>query len=266
MSDDRENYYINIDDEGGGVANFVKNNTNNTGTPTNNNNNIRKVPSPSPSSNNANNDRNFSPMNLSVPHGHLEDNNGYAQLNLESPSESSKSWNYGSPPQQQQQEEENLSIKSCDSSSSVTKYVYIYTLCAAINSCNLGFDIGVNTEASLLLKDSMNLSDFQIEIFMGSLDLFAMVGALCSHYISDKYGRRRAFALAAIDFIIGVSIMSLSQDFHTLMIGRLFVGLGIGFGLALDPLYIAEISPAAHRGRLVTWSEISLNIGKSFLT
>lgn len=257
MSDDRENYYINIDDEGGGVANFVKNNTNNTGTPT-------KVPSPSPSSNNANNNRNFSPMNLSVPHGHLEDNNGYAQLNLESPSESSKSWNYGSP--QQQQQEENLSIKSCDSSSSVTKYVYIYTLCAAINSCNLGFDIGVNTEASLLLKDSMNLSDFQIEIFMGSLDLFAMVGALCSHYISDKYGRRRAFALAAIDFIIGVSIMSLSQDFHTLMIGRLFVGLGIGFGLALDPLYIAEISPAAHRGRLVTWSEISLNIGKSFLT
>lgn len=35
----------------------------------------------------------------------------------------------------------------------------------------------------------------------------------------------------------------------------------LGFGLAIDPLYISEISPAAHRGRLVTWSEIALNVG-----
>merc|ERR1712157_611567 len=36
---------------------------------------------------------------------------------------------------------------------------------------------------------------------------------------------------------------------------------GVGFGMALDPMYIAEISPAAHRGRLVTWCEIAMNIG-----
>ena len=39
------------------------------------------------------------------------------------------------------------------------------------------------------------------------------------------------------------------------------VGLGVGFGLAIDPVYISEISTAAHRGQLVTWSEIALNIG-----
>jgi len=31
--------------------------------------------------------------------------------------------------------------------------------------------------------------------------------------------------------------------------------------LAIDPLYIAEISPAAHRGQLVTWSEMAINVG-----
>jgi len=45
------------------------------------------------------------------------------------------------------------------------------------------------------------------------------------------------------------------------MIGRIFVGIGIGVGLAIDPIYISEISPASHRGSLVTWSEISTNIG-----
>ena len=48
------------------------------------------------------------------------------------------------------------------------------------------------------------------------------------------------------------------------MVGRVFVGIGVGSGLAIDPVYIAEISPAAHRGRLVTWSEIALNVGIVF--
>jgi len=37
--------------------------------------------------------------------------------------------------------------------------------------------------------------------------------------------------------------------------------LGVGFGLAVDPVYISEISQAAHRGQLVTWSEIATNVG-----
>jgi len=52
--------------------------------------------------------------------------------------------------------------------------------------------------------------------------------------------------------------MSASSSFSALMVGRLFVGLGVGVGLAIDPLYIAEMTPAKHRGELVTWSEIAI--------
>ena len=45
------------------------------------------------------------------------------------------------------------------------------------------------------------------------------------------------------------------------MLGRVLIGLGCGFGFAVDPVYIAEISPPHARGRLVTWSEIGTNIG-----
>jgi MFS family permease len=69
------------------------------------------------------------------------------------------------------------------------------------------------------------------------------------------------FLIAAISFIVGVSIMAPAQSFPTLMIGRFFVGMGVGVGLAIDPLYIAEVSPASRRGELVCWSEIAINVG-----
>lgn len=58
----------------------------------------------------------------------------------------------------------------------ITRATKLYAFCAALNSCNLGYDIGVNTGAGILIQESMNLSDLQLEIFMGSLNLFAMVG------------------------------------------------------------------------------------------
>lgn len=70
--------------------------------------------------------------------------------------------------------------------------------------------------------------------------------------------------IAAVSFIIGVVIQATALNYATLMVGRAFVGIGVGSGLAIDPVYIAEISPAAHRGRLVTWSEIALNVGIVF--
>eukprot|EP00970_Alexandrium_tamarense_P008287 scaffold1591_cov208-Alexandrium_tamarense.AAC.6 len=118
----------------------------------------------------------------------------------------------------------------------------------ALNSCNLGYDIGVNTGAGKLVQDSLNLSNFQLEMFMGSLNLFAMVGALSSNWISDKLGRRWAFRVAAIGFIFGMVVQSGAGGYGSLMFGRAFVGLGVGFGLAVDPVYISEISQAAHRG------------------
>ena len=132
-----------------------------------------------------------------------------------------------------------------------------------MNSINLGFDIGVNTDVgpSLLKSDLMQRNENKLSLFNGSLNLWAIGGAFLASLLADQLGRRKSFAVASVGFIIGVLCMASAQSFTVLMLGRVVVGLGCGFGFAVDPVYISEISPPHARGRLVTWSEIGTNIG-----
>ena len=132
-----------------------------------------------------------------------------------------------------------------------------------MNSINLGFDIGVNTDVgpSLLKSELLQHSKDKLSLFMGSLNLWAIGGAFVASLLADQLGRRKSFAVASVGFIVGVASMASAQSFTQLMLGRVMVGLGVGFGFAVDPVYISEISPPHARGRLVTWSEIGTNIG-----
>jgi len=55
----------------------------------------------------------------------------------------------------------------------ITRSTYIYAFCAAVNSCNLGYDIGVSTEAGKLVQQDFGLSRIEREIFVGSINFWA---------------------------------------------------------------------------------------------
>lgn len=139
--------------------------------------------------------------------------------------------------------------------------VRLYSLCAAVNSLNLGYDIGVSTNLGPLIQEDFGLTDVQRELLIGSLNFFAMFGALISYWFSDRYGRRTTFLIASFGFLNGLVIMALAQTYEQIFAGRMLVGLGVGVGFAIDPLYISEISPAKYRGQLVNYSEIGVNTG-----
>ena len=54
--------------------------------------------------------------------------------------------------------------------------VYVFAGCAALNSCNLGFDIGVSSDVGLEVQEVMGLSEVETEVFMGSINIFAIFG------------------------------------------------------------------------------------------
>ena len=128
-----------------------------------------------------------------------------------------------------------------------------------MNSCNLGYDIGITSDVTPLLSQS--LSSAQLSIFVGSINLFSLFGALISPFVSDRYGRRKTFLYSGFIFLSGCLLQAVSGSFVTLILGRMVLGIGIGLGLAIDPIYISEVSPKELRGQLVTCSEISINIG-----
>ncbi|KAJ1454340.1 general substrate transporter [Pelagophyceae sp. CCMP2097] len=140
-------------------------------------------------------------------------------------------------------------------------YVYFLAFIASLNSINLGYDMGVMSGAALYINESLELSEVQLELLVGSLNFWAIGGAFAAHYVNDRFGRRRTFTVSCLIFVTGNFCMALAPSYALLMFGRAITGVGVGVGLSVDPVYIAEVAPKEHRGALVNWSEISITIG-----
>ena len=141
------------------------------------------------------------------------------------------------------------------------KAVLIVAGIAALNSANLGYDIGVMAGAALRVQDDWSLSDVKVEVLVGILNACAIAGAAVAHYVVDRLGRRRTFTVSSDVFIVGVLGMACSINYPMLLAFRVITDLGVGVGLSVDPVYIAEVAPPHARGALVSWSEIAINVG-----
>lgn len=96
---------------------------------------------------------------------------------------------------------------------------------------------------------------------MSSALIGCLVGAMLSGYLSDRYGRKIPLIVAAALFTISAIGTGAVDQFTTFIIYRLIGGIGIGLASAISPMYIAEISPASMRGRLVSINQLTIVIG-----
>ncbi|GMH12077.1 hypothetical protein Nepgr_013918 [Nepenthes gracilis] len=141
------------------------------------------------------------------------------------------------------------------------KYVLACAFFASLNSVLLGYDVGVMSGAIIFIQQDLKITEVQEEVLVGCLSIASLFGSLAGGRASDAIGRKWTMALAAVIFQTGAITMTLSPSFRMLMAGRLLAGVGIGFGVMIAPVYIAEISPAVRRGSLTSFPEIFINIG-----
>lgn len=146
-------------------------------------------------------------------------------------------------------------------SSSTRKYVFACAVFASLNNVLLGYDVGVMSGAIIFIQEDLKITEFQEEILVGILSVISLLGSLGGGRASDAFGRKWTMGIAAIVFQIGALIMTLAPTFQVLMIGRLLAGIGIGFGVMIAPVYIAEISPTISRGSFTSFPEIFINLG-----
>lgn len=122
-------------------------------------------------------------------------------------------------------------------------------------------DVGVMSGAILFIQEDLKITEVQEEVFVGILSIISLLGSLAGGKTSDAIGRKWTIAFAAVVFQSGAGIMALASSFTVLMMGRLLAGIGIGFGVMITPVYIAEIAPTVSRGSLTSFPEIFTNLG-----
>lgn len=96
---------------------------------------------------------------------------------------------------------------------------------------------------------------------MSSALIGCLFGAMLSGYLTDRFGRKTPLIMAAALFTISAIGTGAVNQFTPFIIFRLVGGLGIGLASAISPMYIAEISPAKMRGRLVSINQLTIVIG-----
>ena len=146
----------------------------------------------------------------------------------------------------------------------ITKsFVFIVAAVAALNNCNLGYDMGIVSGVGPILQkqSEFQVSDVQLEIWIGALDISSLIGAFSSNYLADRFGRKGCMALSEVLFIVSVLGMACAQNYAALIAFRCLCGVAVGLGLTIGPLYIGEIAPCHLRGKLISWSEFATNIG-----
>jgi MFS transporter, SP family, arabinose:H+ symporter len=135
------------------------------------------------------------------------------------------------------------------------------TVVAAIGGLLFGFDTAVIAGATKALTGLFQLSPAFLGLTVAVALWGTIVGAMLAGIPGDKYGRRDSLRGLAVLFFVSALGCALAWDWLSLVIFRFVAGLAIGGSSVLGPMYIAEISPAKWRGRLVGFFQFNIVFG-----
>jgi len=143
------------------------------------------------------------------------------------------------------------------------KFILGITLVSAMGGLLFGYDWVVIGGAKPFYERFFELtgSPYLQGWAMSSALIGCLFGALLSGYFSDRYGRKLPLIMAAALFTIAAIGTGSVNQFTPFILFRLIGGIGIGLASAISPMYIAEISPAPMRGRLVSINQLTIVIG-----
>lgn len=139
----------------------------------------------------------------------------------------------------------------------------IYFL-AALEGMVYGYDTGVVAGALLFLKKDMGLTPAMQGLVVSALLFGSIVAAPITGFFSDRLGARKLIALAGVLFFIGSAGCALAPNVALLIGFRFILGVAVGVGTVQVPVYLAELSPAASRGRLTSLYQLMVATGILF--
>ena len=141
-------------------------------------------------------------------------------------------------------------------------YIWMISLVAALGGLLFGYDWVVIGGAKPFFERYFHLVDAAASGWANSCALLGcLVGALLAGALSDRFGRKRLLICSALLFAVTSLGNALATQFSIFVGWRMLGGVAIGLASNLSPMYIAEVAPAALRGRLVAINQLTIVLG-----
>eukprot|EP01018_Ginkgo_biloba_P001836 Gb_01325 [translate_table: standard] len=163
----------------------------------------------------------------------------------------------------------------------VTVYVVLACVVAATGGSLFGYDLGVSggvTSMDDFLKkffpnvyrrkthhlhetDYCKYNNQLLTLFTSSLYLAGLVSTYGASFVTRNFGRRSSILVGGSSFLVGAALNAGAENMAMLIIGRLLLGVGVGFGNQAVPLYLSEMAPAKIRGAMNLMFQLATCIG-----
>jgi sugar porter (SP) family MFS transporter len=134
-------------------------------------------------------------------------------------------------------------------------------IAAAVGGFLFGFDSSVINGAVDAIEGQFSLSAAVTGFVVAVALLGCALGAWAGGRLADRWGRTRVMVLGAVLFFVSSILSAVAFSALDLAIWRFLAGVGIGIASVIAPAYIAEIAPAALRGRMGSLQQLAITVG-----
>ncbi|XP_010667118.2 sugar transport protein 10 [Beta vulgaris subsp. vulgaris] len=163
----------------------------------------------------------------------------------------------------------------------ITVFVLFTCMVGATGGLIFGYDIGISggvTSMDIFLKRFFpsvyhkeskagagnaycKFDSHLLQLFTSSLYLAALVASFFASWVTRVYGRKMSMFFGGLTFLVGSLLNGFAQNVAMLIIGRVFLGIGVGFCNQSVPMYLSEMAPANLRGALNIGFQMATTIG-----
>jgi sugar porter (SP) family MFS transporter len=141
-------------------------------------------------------------------------------------------------------------------------FLWLAAASGALGGLLFGYDWVVIGGAKPFYEIYFRLNSLRLQGWAMSCALIGcLVGAMAAGALSNRFGRKRLLTLAALVFAISSLGTGAAGHFTIFVCWRILGGFAIGLASGVSPMYIAEISPAHLRGRLVSLNQMAVVVG-----
>jgi sugar porter (SP) family MFS transporter len=148
-----------------------------------------------------------------------------------------------------------------DQASGINSTLIRSTAAAALGGLLFGFDTAVISGTTRALTEVYALTPGMLGVTVSSALAGTVVGSALAGHPADRYGRKASLGLLAVLYMLTSIGCAVAWNWPVFLVFRALGGLAIGGSSVIGPMYIAEIAPAAKRGRLVGMFQMNIVIG-----